>query len=76
MVEVFRGSSMMRHKLAVGALALVLLLLHARSAHGLIGLGASAPDFSKTELDAPAPATRTLASWPNKVILFFLMDYT
>jgi hypothetical protein len=70
------GSSMMRHKLAIGALALALLLMQTRPAHGVLALGANAPSFSKTELDAPAPATRTLASWPNKVIVFFLFGWT
>jgi hypothetical protein len=38
-------------------------------------VGDTAPAFTKNELDAPAPAARSLASYPGKVIVFFLLGY-
>jgi hypothetical protein len=64
-----------RHKLLIGSLVLGLLVLHARAAHGMVAPGDPAPNFSANELDAPPPAARTLASWPNKVLLFWLMGW-
>lgn len=59
------------------AFLLIALLLAAGSSVTTAGVvpGDVAPDFVKNELDAPAPAARSLASWPDRVIVLFLLGY-
>lgn len=56
------------------ALALLQLTWIGATQAGVI-VGDSAPAFTKNELDAPAPAARSLADYPGKVIVFFLLGY-
>jgi hypothetical protein len=37
--------------------------------------GDTAPDFTKTELDAPPPAERSLSQYAGKVVVLFLLGY-
>jgi hypothetical protein len=56
---------------------LIAILLAGASSVTTAGVvpGDVAPDFVKNELDAPVPAARSLASWPDRVIVLFLLGY-
>ncbi len=37
--------------------------------------GQTAPNFTKDQLDAPAPAARSLSNYAGKVVVLFLQGY-
>jgi hypothetical protein len=54
---------------------MLFLLSSATRVGAIVSPGDPAPFFQKNELDAPPPAERSLASYPGKVVIFFLLGY-
>ncbi len=62
----------------ISTFALVLAALAAAPARAIVSPGDPAPNFTKNQLDFPAlgqVTPRSLADWPGKVIVFFLLGY-
>jgi hypothetical protein len=60
------------------AAALVLAACLAAPAGAIVSPGQPAPNFTKNQLDYPSfgqVTPRSLADWPGKVIVFFLLGY-
>jgi len=52
-----------------------LLLLSTTPARAGVVYGDVAPNWTKNELDAPAPAARSLTDYAGKVVILFLLGY-
>ena len=66
---------MWRHRFILSICALGLLAL-APGALAVVHPGDVAPNFTKNELDAPAPAARSLSQYAGKVVVLFLLGYS
>ena len=53
----------------------VLLAVSAPAAEAIVHAGDTAPPFTKTELDAPPPADRSLSDYAGQVVVLFLLGY-
>jgi hypothetical protein len=54
--------------------ATLVAVLSSAAAAGVVP-GDPAPDFIKNELDALPPAARSLANYPDRILVFFLLGY-
>lgn len=63
----------MRRTLLSLGIAVALLAVGPPMGHAIVQPGQPAPGFTKTELGTGQ--TRTLASWPNKVLVLFVMGW-
>ena len=70
-----------RRRSAPNAAMLALLVLvfsnaFMTPARATVQAGDPAPDFTKDELGAPAPAARSLGDYSGKVVILFLLGYS
>ncbi len=57
-------------------LAIVLSVGLAGTANATVQVGDLAPNFTKDQLGAPAPAARSLSDDAGKVVILFLLGYS
>ena len=62
--------------LAAAGLFGVLLAAVPFEAGAAVSPGSIAPNFTKNEVGAPAPAARSLSDYSGKVIVLFLLGYS
>ena len=61
---------------ALVAAVTVLAAIAVLPAAAVVGPGSVAPNFTKNEVGAPAPAARSLSDYAGKVVVLFLLGYS